>query len=176
MLEQRIICKLVPKSIADIQITNGNMPENMDSVDIKAENKMLKERKRMKLNELMQDYEHKLSIIELRYQQELTNFDNNHLTTCSKTKQSPLTRLMKKYVFHRFNQFKRENRFNMTIFRGKLYRRRKHHLKSNRRQTIEVYPQTIVDVSTLPLSETELFYLSSTGCRSYLPRMQIMLR
>lgn len=158
MLQQRIICKLLPKSIADIQSFSEDMSENMGSMDIKAVNKKLKETKRIKLNELMRDYEQKLSAIELQYQQELTNFSSSHIT-------SPCTKLMKKYVSRRFNQFKREVRFKMTMLREKLYRRRKHHLKSTRRQTVDVYPQTMVDVSSLPLSVAELSYLSSTGCR-----------
>lgn len=159
MLQQRIICKLLPQSIADIQSFSEDMSENMDSMDFKAVNKKLKETKRIKLNDLMRDYEEKLSAIELQYQEELANFGNTYLTPT-------LTRLMKKYVLQRVNQFKRENRFKMTMFREKLYRRRKHHLKSSQRQTIDVYPQTMVDVSSLPLSEAELSYLSSTGCRA----------
>lgn len=169
MLQQRIICKLLPKSIADIQSSSEDMWGNMSSMDIKAVNKKLKETKRIKLDDCMRDYEEKLSAIELQYQEELTNFGNISLTPTS-------TRLMKKYVFSRFKQFKRENRFKMTMFREKLYRRRKHHLKSSRRQTIDVYPQTMVDVSSLPLSEAELSYLSSTGCRVIGSTIPVILR
>lgn len=165
MLEQSVVCKLVPKSIADIQMTSDKMQGNMDSMDVKAQNKRLKEAKRWRLDELIQDYEKQLSTIELRYQHVLTTFCNSQSSACSATKQSPLTRLVKKYVLHRFNQFKRENRFNMIIFRTKLYRRRKRHWKAKQKQLIDVYPQTIVDVPILPLSETDLFYLSSTGHR-----------
>jgi hypothetical protein len=157
MLKQPIIFKLLPKSIADIQSFGEDISENVDSMDIKAENKKLKETKRMKLNELIRDYEQQLSAIELQYQQELTNFRENHL-------KSPWTRLLKKYVFHRFKQLKQETLFKMTMLREKFYRRRKHRLKSIRSKTIDVYPQTMVDVSSLPLSEAELSYLSSTGC------------
>ena len=84
---------------------------------------------------------------------------------------------MKNCVFNRYNQFKRENRFNMTLFREKLYRRRKHQLKSKRKHTIDVYPETIIDVPMIPLNETELlFYLSSTGCIYSLSLKQIILR
>lgn len=65
MLQQRIVCKLLSKSTADIPNFSEDMSENMDSMDITAVNKKLKETKRIKLNDLMRDYEEKLSVIEL---------------------------------------------------------------------------------------------------------------
>lgn len=178
MLEQRIICKLPPRSVDDIHmVNNSNTLRPTNASDINMEHKKLKEAKRTKLDELFRDYQDKLFNLELQYHQALVSFQNNHLTILySNEKRSSLIQLMKNYVFNRYNQFKRENRFNMTLFREKLYRRRKHQLKSKRKHTIDVYPETIIDVPMIPLNETELFYLSSTGCICSLSLKQIILR
>lgn len=178
MLEQRIICKLPPRSVDDIHmVNNSNTLRPTNASDINMEHKKLKEAKRTKLDELFRDYQDKLFNLELQYHQALVSFQNNHLTILySNEKRPSLIRLMKNYVFNRYNQFKRENRFNMTLFREKLYRRRKHQLKSKRKHTIDVYPETIIDVPMIPLNETELFYLSSTGCICSLSLKQIILR
>ena len=165
MLEQRIICKLVPKSVDDISLTeNSDKIEQMPSTNTQMKDEKLKEVKRVKLNELLRDYQDKLLGLEIQYRQALVTFDNDHVRTSSSSgNHSSSIQLMKKYVCHRFSQFKRENRFKMTLFREKLYRRRKHQLKSKGKHKIDVYPQTIIDVSTIPLNETELVYLSSAG-------------
>lgn len=164
MLEQRIICKILPQSVESIEIINDKTLENIDNRDKNTENKSLKEAKRIKLDELIRDLEWKIFTIERKYREALKTFQPTSHTAYLKSEPSSLACVVKKFVTHRLKQFKQENRFNMTTFREKLYRlRRKHHLKSKRKQTVSVYPQTIIDVSTIPLNDNELSYLSSAG-------------
>ncbi|CAF4418250.1 unnamed protein product [Rotaria sp. Silwood2] len=174
MLEQRILCRLLPKSFDDISIHEINSEENNTFSDLRMKEKMVRKIKRNMLNDCIYSYEQKILLTEQQYQQELTIFENmSSMSNADGYKMSLLTSL-KAFLENRIHQMKQSCRFKMTFFRSTLFRRRTR-LLSTQNKITEVYPQTIIDVSNLPFNDKELSYISETG-PSYIRPNQSALR
>jgi Fe2+ transport system protein B len=164
-LEQRILCKFLPKSFDHVTIDDLNLTEKDGYMELplKEKQKKLQQLKRTMLDHLIQAYENKIVDYEYRYQQELIQLEKN-ISHNNRSDGISLVDSIKKYLTHRKNQFKRENLSKMAFFRTTLFRRRRRYYSSTRKKNIiGVWPQAIVDVSSLPLNNAEWSYICSAG-------------
>jgi hypothetical protein len=119
------------------------------------------------LNMELERYEMEIQQYEELYEQELTIFQSEIYKTESSYQISHLNELMyydKIYVYHHTQRLLRQVRYKESCYHVKLLRR---HLRRRRsspsNNTIDVYPQIIVDVPKVLLSKNQLNYLSRTG-------------
>ena len=124
----------------------------------KKRSKILQEAKQTILNMYVHAYAMKIQEYERQYRQELSRFqqevtnDGHKNETCS---QSAITVYMKQ----RTNRIKQEIFHKISSFRKQLLRHRQGSSASTK-STIDVCPQVILDVGHVPLTATQLKYLS----------------
>jgi phage antirepressor YoqD-like protein len=156
MFEQRILCHKLPNSFNSITI-------NLDQEQyVNKRNKMVQDLKRQMLNIELEQYESKIQHYEQLYEQELSIFQSEICKAESSYQIYHLNELMylvKIYVYHHTELLLRQIRYKESCFRFKLLRHRPR-LANN---TIDVYPQIIIDVPKVSLNQSELDYLSRTG-------------
>ena len=163
MLEQRILCKLLPKSFDHITLHDLDLTKDRAYMELSLNEKQkkLQQLKRTMLDRLIQVYENKIVDYEHQYQQEFNKFE----MICSshqRVNEISLVDSIKTFMSYRTDQIKRINRYKMAFIRSRLFRRRRL-ISTKNQHIVGVWPQTIVHVSTLPLNEKELAYLSSAG-------------
>ena len=128
---------------------------------------MIQELKRQMLNSELEKYEMKIQHYEDLYERELETFQSETFKTGSSYQIERCNELMyfvKIYVYHHTQMMLRQIRYSESCFRVKLlrhHRRRQHSFPSS--NTIDVYPQIIVDLPKVSLNKTQLDYLSQTG-------------
>jgi hypothetical protein len=120
MLEQRILCKFLPKSFDHVTLQDLDAMESDDcmGLPIKDNQKKIKQLKRAMLDDLVLTYENKILGYEHQYRQELVKLDHTYSNSTHVNGMSLLDSV-KIYMAHRMNQFKRENHFKMMFFSDK---------------------------------------------------------
>jgi hypothetical protein len=161
MFEQRILCHELPSSFNSITIH-----DNQEHCVTKRD-KMVQDLKRQMLNTELERYEMEIQQYEDLYEQELTTFQSEIYKTQSSYQIDRFNELMyyvKIYVYHHTQLLLRQVRYKESCFHVKLQRRHhRRHRSSPSSNTIDVYPQIIVDVPKVLLSKNKLNYLSRTG-------------
>jgi hypothetical protein len=161
MLEQRILCRALPKSFDDIKFDVEQEP------CAKKRNKIIQELKRRMLNEELEKYENKIQYYENVYQQELAVLEiqiSNPTSSDHQRQVAILTHFIKQYFSHYTDRFLRRIRFQESCLHTKLLRHhRRHSLSSSNKNATDVYPQIIIDVPNVSLNRTQLDYLSRNG-------------
>jgi DNA gyrase/topoisomerase IV subunit B len=159
MFEQRILCHKLPKSFDPIR------------TDIEQDhcankrNKIIQELKRRMLNKELEKYEQKIQHYEHLYQQELATLHEQILNPPSSKQKWQVETLMyfvKQYFSHHTDRFLRQIRYRESCRHAKLLRHYRRHSALSHK-TVDVYPQTIIDVSNIGLNRTQLNYLSHNG-------------
>jgi len=160
MFEQRILCHKLPNSFNSITM-NFNQEQCVNK-----RNKMVQDLKRQMLNTELEQYELKIQHYEHLYEQELATFQSEIYKTESSYQISFLNELMyyvKIYVYHHTKLLLRQIRYKESCLRVKLLRHHRRHQSRSLNNTIDVYPQIIVDVPKVSLNPNQLDYLSRTG-------------
>jgi hypothetical protein len=163
MFEQRILCHKLSNSFNSIKIHNSQ------EACPNKRNKMIQDLKRQMLYTEVEQYELKIQYYEHLYEQELVVFESEIHKTKSLIQMAHSNELMHyvtTYLYHHTKLLMGQIRYKESYFHVKLLRHRRRHLhrqclKSNK--TINVYPQTIVDIPNVALNQTLLDYLSITG-------------
>jgi hypothetical protein len=161
LFEQRILCHELPNSFDSINTHNSH------EQCVNKRNKMTQELKRQMLNSELEKYEMKIQHYEDLYERELETFQSEIYKTGSSYQidhRNEIIYSVKIYVYHHTEMLLRRIRYKESCFRVKLlrhHRRRQHSFPSS--NTIDVYPQIIVDLPKVSLSKTQLDYLSQTG-------------
>jgi hypothetical protein len=160
MFEQRILCRQLPHSFYSITTTN---PEEQCA---NKRTKIVQDVKRQMLNMQLEEYELEIQHYEHLYEQELATFKSEIYKTNSFHQMSNLEMLMhfvKTYVYHHTNKVIRRIRYKESRYHFKLLRHycRQRFYRSD--QTVDVYPQIIVDVPKVSLNSNQLNYLSRSG-------------
>jgi len=153
MFEQRILCHKLPNSFNFLTINNN------EKQSVNKRKKMIQDLKRQMLNTELERYEH-------LYEQELATFQSEIYKTESSYQIWQLNELMyfvKIYVYHHTKLWLRQLRYKESCFRVKLLRHHRHHQSHLPCNTIDVYPQIIVDLPKVSLNQNQLDYLSRTG-------------
>jgi hypothetical protein len=118
------------------------------------------------LNVELEQYELKIQHYEHLYEQELATFQSEIYRAESSYQIYHLNELMdfvKIYVHHHTKLLLHQIRYKESYFRVKLLRHHQRYRSQSRSNTIDVYPQIIVDVSKVTLNQNQLDYLSRTG-------------
>lgn len=158
MFQQRIFSRQLPKSFESVSVKR----EPGQSVhDV---NKALQELKRHMLDVELNRYETKLQECEQLYQQKLTAFELALSQTVDGHQKHLVNNIIgytKAYLEHNTKVWIRRIRYEESLLRGKLLRYRRN--RPSKSETTRVYPQVILDSSTISLSHGQLDYLSSNG-------------
>jgi hypothetical protein len=161
MFEQRILCHELPSSFNSITIHDNQ--ENCVTKRIK----MVQDLKRQMLNTELERYEMEIQQYEDLYEQELTTCKSEIYKTQSSYQIDRFNELIyyvKIYVYHHTQLLLRQVRYKESCFHVKLQRcHHRRHRSSPSSNTIDVYPQIIVDVPKVLLIKNQLNYLSRTG-------------
>jgi len=162
MFEQRILCHRLPNRFNSIEICN------QEESHINQHHKITQDFKRRMLNIKLNQYEVETQHHECLYEQELITFEseiyhNKSSYQISHTKE--LLHYIKTYLYHYTKLFLRHVRYKESFFHVKLLRqeRRHDHRSVQSTETIDVYPQIIVDIPNVLLNPNQLDYLSRTG-------------
>ena len=155
-LEQRILCKFLPKSF-DHAIFDVDM-----TLPLREQQKRVQQMKRSMLDGLVKDLEFKLLEFEHQYERELSKLEQS-CTEEQVVHGISLFDYIKTCMSHRIAQFKHELGSKMILFRKTLHRRFRRHCYSMKIDAFSVWPQVIVDVPTIPLNAIEFSYISSAG-------------
>lgn len=133
---------------------------------------MVQELKRVMLNVELEDYEIAIQDYERSYQEQLLELEQQIRNPSADEHKRQIDTLL--YVLHSYLQqltdrLLRRVRFKESCLRVSLRRqqRRQQQSPSNERR-IDVYPQTIVDVSKVALNQMQLDYLSQNGKQCFL--------
>jgi len=156
MFEQQILCHKLPDSFNSITI-NFNQEQ-----DVNKRSKMIQYLKRQMLNTELEQYELKIQHYEHLFEQELTAFQSEIYKTQSSYQichSSKLMHYVKIYVSQHKKLLLCQIRYKESIFHVKLLR----HQSLTLGNTVDVYPQIIVDVSNVSLTPSQLDYLSRKG-------------
>jgi hypothetical protein len=160
MFEQRILYHQVPDSFDNINISvNKEYPVTKRS-------KVVQELKRQMLNSELENYEIKIQHYEDLYEQGLATLQAEIGKIGSSYQIDRLNDIMysiKSYEYHHTQMLLRQIRFKESCFHAKLLRYHRRDRLRSARKTVNVYPQIIVDVPKVKLSQNQLDYLSRTG-------------
>jgi hypothetical protein len=182
MLEVRINCKVLPKSINaldhissfddsidSIPNENNNNENILQLSTIEKHRKKIRDYKRQILANYLEDYELNIEENEYLYQQELAIFE------CEISKQNDqvdqIINYLRAYLNHQTNKTIRAIRYKSSLFRVKLLHPRHHRRRStttttSTKKTISIYPEAIIEISSDKLfTDNELALLSSIGYR-----------
>lgn len=174
MFEQRIVCRRLPvafhRKTADLeQRARSNRHK-----------KMVQELKRVMLNVELEDYEIAIQDYEQSYQDELLKLEQqirNPSTDEHKRHTDILLYFLHSYLQQLTDRLLRRVRFKESCLRVSL---RRHHRRqqqsSSGEQRIDVYPQTIVDVSKVALNQVQFDYLSQNGKQAFLQSIVFLHR
>jgi hypothetical protein len=160
IFEQQILCHKLPNSFNSININN-----NQEQC-VNKRNKMIQDLKRQMLNAELEQYEIKIQYYEDMYEQELATFQSEIYRTESSYQMDRHVEVMyfvKIYAYHHTQMMLRQIRYNESCFHVKLRRHHRRHQSRAAINTIDVYPQIIVDVPKVKLKQNQLDYLSHTG-------------
>jgi hypothetical protein len=171
MFEQRILCHKLPNSFNTITIDNNNNNNNNNHQEphcINKRNKMIQDLKRQLLNAELEQYELNIQHYEHLYQQGLVTFQSEIYKTDLSSYQighlNELVHFVKIYVYHHTKLLIHEIRYKESCCYVRLLRHHRHRRQSLvPTNTIDVYPQIIVDVQKVSLNQNQLNYLSYTG-------------
>ncbi|CAF4011185.1 unnamed protein product, partial [Adineta steineri] len=178
-LEVRILCRILPKSINELDrlipanhlsSTNTNLPNNNSVYElIKNQQKMIREYKRQLLAKNFEEYESTIEEIEFQFQKELFqleselsyNIDDNEQIN---TNTNHLVNVINNYLHCQTTRQMRALRYNETIFRYKLlHPSHPRSSKSNYKNTISIYPEAIIELFEQIFTKKELDLLSTLG-------------
>ena len=161
MFEQRIVCQQLPNSFY----------ESNPSIDAKQNinkcKKTVQEFKCRMLNSELEQFEIKIQQYEDLYQEQLNAFQLEmvHNTNSHQLCQvEMLQRLLQTYLYYHTSKFLRHIRWKESNYHVKLVQCYYRQLSSTRKtNTIDVYPQFIVDVEKISLNRIQLDYLPHNG-------------
>jgi hypothetical protein len=161
MFEQRILCHELPNSINTININN------LQEECVNKRNKMVQDLKRQMLNSELEQYETNTHQYETLYEQGLASFQSEIYKTDSSyqiNRHDELMYFVKIYVYHHTKLLLRQIRYKESCFHVKLqrYHRRRPHPSFTPSNTVDVYPQIIVDVPKVSLNPYQLNHLLCT--------------
>lgn len=158
MLQQRIFSRKLPKSF-DSLTTNKEVGH-----DERNHHKNLQELKRKTLDAEIERHEKKIQGYEELYRQKLVAFEfdlSHRVDHHQKHLTNNIITCIKAYLDHRTNLSIRRIRYEESLLRTKLLRHRLNRRLKNK--VTHVYPQVIIDSSTISLSSRQLDYLSTNG-------------
>jgi hypothetical protein len=162
MFEQRILCRKLPKSLDKITV------ESADIQNPNEHNKVIKDMKRQTLHHQLQQYEMDIQKHDKMFERELITFEFQQSKTASSSIintpiQDTSINVLKKYLTQQTNSLIRKIRYKERCFYTKLLRH--HHSYSHSsllsKETVDVYPQVIVDIPKIYLSPQELDYFQN---------------
>lgn len=158
MFQQRIFSRRLPKSFESITVKHE---PGQSAHDV---NKTLQELKRNMLDIELNRFETKLQECEQLYQRKLNAFELKLPKIIDNDQKHLVNTIMahtKTYLEHITKAWIRRIRYEESLLRTKLLRDRRNRPLKN--EITHVYPQVIIDSSTLSLSHRQLDYLSSNG-------------
>ena len=163
-LEIRILCRVLPKSINDLDrfipsnaINNDN--RSMHEL-VKKHQKSIRDLKRQTLVEQFEKFESSIEEKEFLYQKELFNLE---LQLSDDMNEDLMISIYNYLHSHTMNKI-RSIRFNETIFRHRLlHPRHRRSTKTNNNNCISIYPEAIVEIFEQVLNKNELDFISSLG-------------
>ncbi|CAM4942309.1 unnamed protein product [Rotaria socialis] len=175
MLEARIVCKSLSRSIDDldklilIDETLLNYMSTNNNISFKDEThqqyrKKIREYKRQVLMKNFEDYETSIEENEYLYQEELLKFEYE----LSKDIES-VNNLMNSlyyYLNHRTDRLIRDIRYKEALFRIKLTHPHSHgssSSSSSKIDSVSVYPEAIIETSETLFTDEEIKFLSYAG-------------
>lgn len=163
-LELRILCRILPKSINDLDRLIPMHRSNDESFYdmMKKHQKSIRDLKRQLLFEQLSQYESRIEENEFLYQQELFNLE---LELSNEMKQDLWIQLNNYLHCQSMNQM-RSIRFNETIIRHRLLHPKHRRSTTTRNNNlISIYPEAIVEIYEELFNKKELDFLSSIGKR-----------
>ncbi|CAF2149041.1 unnamed protein product [Rotaria magnacalcarata] len=182
MLEARIVCKSLSRSIDDldklilIDETLLNYMSTNNNISFKDEThqqyrKKIREYKRQVLMKNFEDYETSIEENEYLYQEELLKFEYE----LSKDIES-VNNLMNSlyyYLNHRTDRLIRDIRYKEALFRIKLTHPHSHgssssSSSSSKIDSVSVYPEAIIETSETLFTDEEIKFLSYAGGPNYI--------
>ena len=144
MFERRILYRELPNSLNSINISN-----NQEQC-VNKNNKMIQELKCPMRNSKLDRYEMKIQHYEELYERELETFQSEIYKTESSyqiERRNEIIYLIKIYVYHHTEMLLRRLRYSESCFRVKLLRHhRRRHRSFPSSNSLDVYPQIIVDL------------------------------
>jgi YHS domain-containing protein len=163
MLEEGILCKLLPKTFKQVDIdgtlTNPDSIRLVDSAQIElinSQKKMIQRAKRTMLQNELQKYETIIQLNERQYKNELRTLEQHFVRQHGN--QTDIMDSLKSYLVHQTEQGLRNVASHATSFRIRSTRHFRR--SSTAKNLIGVSPEVIVDVLNIPLNAAELSYLS----------------
>lgn len=166
-LEVRILCRILPKAINDLDQFNPPhrlSHENKDDPSvyalIKQHQKLIRDYKRQLLIQQFERYESTIEQYEFLYQETLFNLESQ----LSTTNDQDLMISIYNYLHCRTINQQRSIRFNETLFRYRLlHPRHRRSTTTKNSNSISIYPEAIIDIFEQVFNKKELDLLSSLG-------------
>jgi hypothetical protein len=175
-LEVRILCRILPKAINDLdQLIPSNYLPTCDENPlnnnnnrslyemIKKHQKSVRDYKRQMLARNLEEYESAIEQNEFLYQEELLELESQLLNELKDETKDNLMNYVYNYLHcQKINKI-REIRFNESIFRYKLLHPRHRQSSFKNHNTISIYPEAIIEIFEKVFTKKELDLLSSLG-------------
>ena len=162
-LEIRILCRILPKSINDLDRFIPTRAINDDRSiyeSVKKQQKQIRDLKRQMILEQFEKFESSIEENEILYQKELFNLE----LQLSDEMNNDLMISIYNYLHSLTMNKIRSIRFNETIFRHRLlHPRHRRSTKTNNNNSISIYPEAIIEIFEQIFNKKELDFLSSLG-------------
>ena len=167
MFEQHILCHKIPNSLNSMEI---DIDEELST---NKRHKIIQDIKRRQLHNDLERYETTIQHYEHLYEEEFNMFKSDVYKSKSSYQMfriDTLIHTVTSYIYQHTKQIIRHIRYkescrHVTLTRQHQHRR--HHYSRSQssatNNTLNVYPQVILDVSKVPLNRLQLDYLSHTG-------------
>ena len=163
MLEEGILCKLLPKAFKQVDIdrtfTNPDSNGLVDNAQVELINshkKIIQRAKRTMLQNEVQKYETIIQLNERQYNKQLRTLEQHFFKQHGN--QTNIMDSLKSYLVHQTEQALRSVASNAAYCR--IRSTRHFHRSSTVKNLVGVSPEVIVDVLNIPLNAAELSYLS----------------
>jgi YHS domain-containing protein len=163
MLEEGILCKLLPKTfkLVDIDRTLINLDSNrlVDSAQVELINshkKIIQRAKRTMRQNEVQKHETIIQLNERQYNKQLRTLEQHFFR--QRGNQTNIMDSLKSYLVHQTEQALRNVASNAAYFRIRSTRHFRR--SSTAKNLVGVSPEVIVDTLNIPLNAAELSYLS----------------
>ena len=162
-LEIRILCRILPKSINDLDrfIPSRDINHDRSIYElVKKQQKQIRDIKRQMLLEQFEKFELNIEEKEILYQKELFNLE----LQLSDEMNHDIMMSIYNYLHSQTMNKIRSIRFNETIFRHRLLHPcHRRSTKTNNNNSISIYPEAIIEIFEQMFNKKELDFLSSFG-------------